>query len=469
MVAVVAGLAAAFSTERAAAERAFLLKQLGKRTTVPTDIETVIAEEEVRGREFARLMDQRIRRDVATAMSIPDPAQREAAVRGVMQREQVYARYRAEAMASRAFAAVDRMVLRRESPTGAFWLLDPTVKEHTAGCLILGGRFWPWSVLDRVHPPRHAGCPCRLISYAEAVKRGLLHAGAVMDEKDAIKAAASVVMEAQTYLAEFDLEERESWKTQPRDPGGEDGGRWVKGGAGGAAAAKVKAWAAAVPQGRTAPASGSTAEKVTDFMAGWSHEGTSTRLTSVYTDANGQTRIEGKFVRGGEDVGEFKRNVKPDGAEVYHDAIQASKGSSPGHATQFVRDSEAAYPAMGINTVSLSASWSKGGYKWAREGYGFDERHGSVADQLDAMWTERGWYVLNAPESSVPKGLREEFERKIKAHEFKHPFELAAFGADHPFTYSEGGFPGAPERQFKSWLGRLFMEGNEWYGVKHLS
>lgn len=205
MTAVTLGLLAQWGVRRARAEQAFLTTQLAGRTDTPGDVEKVAAEELLRGAEFARLAEQRMRRDLPVALAIPDGLDREAAVQALLERERYYARLRAEAMAARATAAVDRMVLRRESPTGAFWELDPDVIEHTAGCLILGGRFWPWAVLDRVHPPRHAGCPCRLRSYGEAVKRGLLVPGTVLDEKAAIKAASAVVMESEAFLAEFAL------------------------------------------------------------------------------------------------------------------------------------------------------------------------------------------------------------------------------------------------------------------------
>jgi hypothetical protein len=196
MATVVTALLTAFMAKREAGDLQFLADTAAKRTRVPTDVETVIAEERQRGEMFARLAEQRMQRDLPVALAIPDPVQREAAVRGVMAREQVYQRMRSEAIAARGLAAVDRMVLRRDSPSGALWKLDPTVREHTAGCLILGGRFWSWEILDRVHPPRHAGCPCRLVGYGEAIRDGLLRPGDVMDLADQVKAAAGVVMEA---------------------------------------------------------------------------------------------------------------------------------------------------------------------------------------------------------------------------------------------------------------------------------
>lgn len=193
---ILAALVAFYTAQRARA-RGWLREQLRKRaqSVAPDEIERVLDEEERRGAEFERKAAERLAGDLASILAIPDRAQREAALAGLTKREERYARQRNAAMAARAVAAVERIVVRQQSPSGAFWRLDPTVKEHTAGCLIMGGKFWPWAVLDRVHPPRHAGCPCRLISYAQAVAEGLMRPGDVMDAAKALRAAAAVVME----------------------------------------------------------------------------------------------------------------------------------------------------------------------------------------------------------------------------------------------------------------------------------
>lgn len=196
-----------------------LREELSKRAPAE-DVARVIAEEARREEEFARKAAERLAGDLGTALAIPDPTLRERAVRGVLGRERTYARQRSMAMFARAIAAVDRAVLRGASPAGAFWKLDPGVIEHTAGCLVMGGKFWPWAVLDRVHPPRHAGCPCRLVGYGEAIAEGLMRAGDVMDVRTAIRAAGGVVMEsavAEALLREMDVRDRlvESGLTSP--------------------------------------------------------------------------------------------------------------------------------------------------------------------------------------------------------------------------------------------------------------
>lgn len=214
---ILAGLVAFLADQRGQSET-FLRAELARRAPAlaqpvvspegegVSPIDAVIAQEDAFEQEFARRQTERFARDLTAALAIPDGAKREGAVRGLVQREEVYARQRAEAMAARAFAAVDRTVLKVQSPTGAFWKLDPTVIEHTAGCLLMGGKFWPWEVLDRVHPPRHHGCPCRLLSYGAAIADGLLAPGQVLDAATAVRRAAHVVMEGALIVPAADGE-----------------------------------------------------------------------------------------------------------------------------------------------------------------------------------------------------------------------------------------------------------------------
>lgn len=126
-----------FLTRQRQQTRAWLERRLpvAARGLAPNDVQQVIADEEVRDQAFAEKQAERMTSDLTAALAIPDPREREQRVQMILAREQRYARMRSEAMAARAFAAVDRLVLRTESPQGAFWRLDPNVKEHTAGCV----------------------------------------------------------------------------------------------------------------------------------------------------------------------------------------------------------------------------------------------------------------------------------------------------------------------------------------------
>lgn len=166
------------------------------------------------------------------------PGARERAVRGVLQREEQYARQHARMAMARAVAGAERAQLHRESPWGAYWELSPHVREHTVGCLIMGGKAWPWAVLNRIHPPRHGGCPCRLRSIGAARAEGLITG--LPDLESAIIAASGVLMEAdaeglRTLLAMADrgdaaaqrlLEAWDGSKHPREDKGSPSGGRF---------------------------------------------------------------------------------------------------------------------------------------------------------------------------------------------------------------------------------------------------
>lgn len=83
--------------------------------------------------------------------------------------------------------------LKANSPEGAFWVIDPLAKTHTAGCLRMGGKNWTWRTLDRIHPLRHQGCRCHLISWVPGapVGDGRTVRGVVMESRTGVRSAGS--------------------------------------------------------------------------------------------------------------------------------------------------------------------------------------------------------------------------------------------------------------------------------------
>lgn len=122
------------------------------------EVAAAVDEEVRRGAEFAARSRERVR----AALSGVPGKDRPEALRRALLAERRYAEARQEAMRARVIAAVDRARLRRISPAGATWHLDPSVRKHTADCVFMAGKTWPWAVLDAVRPPRHGGCPCTL-------------------------------------------------------------------------------------------------------------------------------------------------------------------------------------------------------------------------------------------------------------------------------------------------------------------
>jgi hypothetical protein len=205
---ILMGFAAFLASERDK-HRQWVLTNLGAAGRT-NDVEQVLAQEMQLEDAFAKASSERVSAGIEKAMQITDPAQRSAAISQVLADEERYSRQRDEAMAARAQAAMTRLGLRSTSPSGAFWKLG-TAQHHTPGCRFMSEKFWPWAVLDRVHPPRHYGCTSSLHSFGEALNSGWMTAGDVPDTQQAIRAAAGVVMqeaEADALIAEVMLREQ---------------------------------------------------------------------------------------------------------------------------------------------------------------------------------------------------------------------------------------------------------------------
>lgn len=189
--------------------RRWLVRELGSYGH-KDDVAAVIAQEMLLEDAFATASLARVQAALPAALAISDPAQRAAAVQRIFADEDRYAQQRSEAMAARAIAAMGRARLRRESPLGAFWRLG-FAQHHTDGCEFMADKFWPWAVLDRVHPPRHYGCTSSLHSFGEAIHAGWMKPSDVPDPARAVRAAAGVVMEQQdadAVLRELVVRER---------------------------------------------------------------------------------------------------------------------------------------------------------------------------------------------------------------------------------------------------------------------
>lgn len=154
------------------------------------DIAQAVDDESAREYEFQTKAQVRFKDRMAKALGNPDPKKRAQAVKTAIANERRYAVMRQEEMARRNVAAVDRAALRRASPQGAFWKLDPTKKTHTAECVAMAGKVWPWQALDRWRfwPPLGGGCGCSLYAYKVAVAQGWVRPGRVPNVEDAIRA-----------------------------------------------------------------------------------------------------------------------------------------------------------------------------------------------------------------------------------------------------------------------------------------
>lgn len=171
------------------------------------EIDQVVSKEGEYEAEFRRKMRDRLKADLPKALAIPDPATRNAAIAKLLEREKRYTRQREEAILNRAIARIEMNLLMELSPEGAFWRLSPMVREHTLDCLAMGGKFWPWTVLKRLHPPLHAGCPCELWGLQEAVEAGFMTADQVPDQTDAERRFERLVERVQELQDALGIEE----------------------------------------------------------------------------------------------------------------------------------------------------------------------------------------------------------------------------------------------------------------------
>lgn len=181
-------------------------------------------------RAYAAAVRKRLDRDLPPALAL-EPDERGKAVRRILDRERRYQAQREAAIVGRLNGAARKHAVKIASPEGAFWRLSPRVETHTTDCLRMGGRAWPWSVLDVFHPPFCGPwCQCELVPVAAAVRAGWMRHGDI-ESGDQVASLAHVHEGAVPRWVQEAADDH--WRGQPRDPGGQDGGRWVKGGAAG--------------------------------------------------------------------------------------------------------------------------------------------------------------------------------------------------------------------------------------------
>ena len=104
---------------------------------------------------------KRVEADLHKAGALPTPEAQQKRVNEILNREKHYAGLREKAMMNRAKGHVQNAEVKAASPLGATWVLGKR-KTHTAGCVALAGKNWPWEVLDTIPPPLHSNCGCEL-------------------------------------------------------------------------------------------------------------------------------------------------------------------------------------------------------------------------------------------------------------------------------------------------------------------
>lgn len=191
-------------------------------------------------------------------------------------------------------------------------------------------------------------------------------------------------------------------------------------------------------------------------------------------------------------VGSFETSVTygEDGSPyLYRDLVELQpEFQGRGFATAFYAHEEAQALASGIDRIELSASLETGGYSWARAGFEFQDAHERI-DRLRSaahVWDLYGEHDVPIDDRDVPRqaALRAIRERvgderwaafvnrfpKLNDDEdvtvseahpqaFEYPHEIAMAGKDDPHWDQDG---------HDVWLGKAFMLGAGWEGVKYL-
>lgn len=131
-----------------------------------------------------RFVERSVRRVVADLKRSSDRGDDEAAraevLRKALAREARFERMRQAAVERRVMEGVSEARVRAVSPEGAYWLLDPSKRTHTADCLAMANKAWTWDVLKVIRPSnRHNTCGCHLISVALAQANGRANANMI--------------------------------------------------------------------------------------------------------------------------------------------------------------------------------------------------------------------------------------------------------------------------------------------------
>jgi 2'-5' RNA ligase len=165
-----------------------------------SDLGVAYAEEDRREVIFRKRVEERMRAGMKLATAASDPSARMIAIEKVMRRERRFAEMRSVAAGERVLAAAELQDLRQSSPQGAFWSLGAR-RQSTPDCIAMNGKFWPWSVLEKVHPLMHVGCGCYLLSFGSAISQGRMKPGDLMSEATALRLAAPVIKHVEEEAA----------------------------------------------------------------------------------------------------------------------------------------------------------------------------------------------------------------------------------------------------------------------------
>ena len=185
--------------------------------------------------------------------------------------------------------------------------------------------------------------------------------------------------------------------------------------------------------------------EVTTGMAGYGAPGVEAQLAFSGLKKDGYT-FAVNLVRDGEVIGNANRSII--GTTVRHEDFgMYGDAQGQGIGSAFLKASEDAYVARGLDRIEVEANVDVGGYAWARMGFDFTSPdEGMIMDYVDQL----AQHKTNDPvyQSEVAELAEAAVGSPLSA------FEISQFGRT----------PGAT-----SWPGKSVMLGSSWSGEKYLS
>lgn len=379
--------------------------------------------------------------------------------------------------------------LVKESPTGAFWNLNPDTDNHDPVCKQMGNKFWPWYILAFTNPyNNHPNCGCFLTasdggphspgpsqtnSTARSAEARFLRRGAKLVLSRGVGAAKPA-----THTFRTDLYRRKRWRTQDMQLGGHYAyvnGRTVF------IPVKKPATDLRTPQ-RDLTQTKKTS--LTTFQAapkpvsrpiktgGWTDDDTlrsawegtfadfEVTVTSIRRKESNVQISADIFNAQGEKVGEVERGWRSDNTVAHYNLRLAYDVQGQGFATEYNYHAEDVYRANGVTQIELSASNEVGGYAWARQGYDFKfVKAVQIMEYAQEKKPTRAFPSYNVIERYLDDDAIYEYETQIRSNPDMSAYELSNVGIDRPWTDSNGR---------EMWYGKALMLGSSWIGVKKL-
>jgi len=168
--------------------------------------------------------------------------------------------------------------------------------------------------------------------------------------------------------------------------------------------------------------------------------------------------IEGHFeTRRGKFVGRFCRVLTTPENELrmeHEEFTIYSPWCNHGWGAEWYRECERRYREFGIDSITLGAGHSHGGYVWAREGFVFGGKR-----QVENFWQDQECVISRLErEEHISIHQAERWRRLIRLEELDTPQKILQLGRRQRWQRGKHTF----------WPGKYLLWGSKWEGIKVL-